>query len=252
MSDHESPTPSAPGTDPVDQTQEFPTVAGTLTAPGYDSEPPYLPPDEDDEWLERGPARGIRLGVPVAALIAVVLVAAGFWGGAAVEKNHTGGSGGIASLASRFRGLRGATGTGTTTTGTATTGTTGAGGFGGFGGASAGTAGTTGTVSVVAGNTLYVLTSAGSLVKVTLTSSTTIDRNAAAKADELRPGDTVTIQGATAANGNVTASSVSATAPGVTVAGGFGGFGGGGGGFGGAGAGSTGSTSTTSGSTGGG
>jgi hypothetical protein len=251
MSDHEheSPPASTPGADPVEQTQEFPTIAGTLTAPGYESEPPYLPADEDDEWLERGPARGIRLGVPVAALIAVVLVAAGFWGGAAVEKNHAGSSsGGVAGLAARFRGLRGAGGTGTTTTGTAGTTTTGA--AGGFGAAAAGT---TGTVSVVAGNTLYVLTSAGTLVKVTLTSSTTIDRDAAAKSDELRPGDTVTIQGTTAANGNVTASSVAATAPGVTVAGGFGGgFGGGGGGFGGAGGSSTGSTSTTSGSTGGG
>ena len=51
---------------------------------------------------------------------------------------------------------------------------------------------------------------------MTLTKSTTITRNADATAIDLRPGDTVTVQGATGSGGAVTATSVSATAPGVT------------------------------------
>ncbi len=212
MSDEE-PRPENPTlpTDPgAGQTEEYPTM----------SEPP-IPPlaygeeaDEDDEWLSTGSARGIRLSVPVALLVAVLLVGGGVWGGATLEKNHGGSSGVAASLASRFRGLRsGATGA---------TGALGGSGFSFAGGGAA--AGTTGTISVVAGNTLYVISSTGSLVKVTLTGSTTITRDAGATALDLRPGDVVTIQGATSANGNVTASSITATAPGVSAGGsGFGG-----------------------------
>ena len=89
-----------------------------------------------------------------------------------------------------------------------------------------------------------MLSSTGSLVKVTLTPSTTITRNAKASATDLLPGDDVTVQGATSANGStVTASSIAATGPGVSAAGG-----GGGGGFGGAGAGAgAGGTTSTNG-----
>jgi hypothetical protein len=221
-------------------TEEFPTLAGNVPAVS-DADPdldPDLEPLEDDEWAVRGPARGIRLAVPLAGLLAVLLVAAGFWGGAALEKSHGGGSSGgaasAASFAARFRGLRaGAAGGGA---GGAAAG--GAGGFAGFGGAAA--AGTSGTISIVDGNTLYVLSSTGSLVKVNLTSATTITRNATATSTDLRPGDTVTIQGASSANGStVTASSIAATGPGVSAAG----FGGGGR-F--AGGGSGASTTTTS------
>ena len=116
---------------------------------------------------------------------------------------------------------------------TGTTGTTGASGAGGFGFGS--TAAATGTISVVDGKTLYVLTTTGALVKVTLGPSTSITRNAKSTPIDLRPGDTVVVQGATATNGNVSASSVSATAPGVSSAGAFGG----GGRLGGAGSGAT-------------
>jgi hypothetical protein len=196
-------------------TEEYPTMVEPAGAPAGQREPSPRTPeaDEDDEWLSTGPARGIRLALPLAALLAVVLVAAGFWGGAALEKGRGGGSGGGgaagAAFAARFRATRGAGG--------------GGGGGGGFtlGGS---TGGTTGTISVVAGNTLYVLTATGALVKVTLTPSTTITRNASAKPLDLRPGDTVTVQGATGPGGNVAASSISATAPGVSsTAGGLGG-----------------------------
>ena len=198
---------------PDETTHELPPAA---------AEPPGVPLDDgDDEWPVRGPAKGIRLAVPAAALIAVVLVAAGFWGGATLQKRNGGSGSGSSSLASAFaarlRSASGATGA------TGASGATGAAGFAGFGGGSSAAA--VGTVSVVDGNTLYVLSATGSLVKVTLGASTTITRNAKAPAVGLRPGDTVIVQGSTGANGNVTASSVSATAPGVSAGGGFGGGG---------------------------
>jgi len=191
--------------------------------------------DSDEEWVSQT-THGIRLGVPAAALLALVLVAGGFWVGSALQKSHGGSSSTLAGVAARFRSAAGGVGA----TGAAT-----ASRFGGlFAGAGAGAAaGTAGTVSVVDGDTLYVLTSTGSLVKVTLTKSTTITRNADAAAIDLRPGDTVTVEGATGSSGAVTATSVSATAPGVSS--GFGGFGRGLGAATGGATGATGSNTTT-------
>jgi hypothetical protein len=216
---------------PGEPTAEYATLAGEGALPGAAD---GALEGEDDVWPVRGPSRGIRLTLPVAVLATVLLVAGGFWAGAAVQKSHGGSSAAAAggALAARLRAAAG----GTSTSGTSTTGgAAGARGGLGFGG---GFSGTVGTISVVDGQTLYVETADGSLVKVTLEPSTTISRNASSKANGLRPGDTVLVQGATAKNGDVTATSVSASAPGVTSAGGGGaggggGFGGGGGGFGG-------------------
>jgi hypothetical protein len=221
--------------------EEDPTLTQTLPTP---ADGPAWPTGDDggeadEEWVSTT-TRGIRLGVPAAILIALVLVAGGFWGGAALQKSHGGATSALASVAARFR--SGAAGIGAT-------GGAGAGAarFGGLFGNTAGIAGTAGTISVVSGNTLYVNdTLTGSIVKVTLTKSTTITRNADAEAIDLRPGDTVTVQGPTGSSGAVTATSVTATAPGVSS--GFGGFGrglGAGGTGTGTGAGSTGSNTTT-------
>jgi hypothetical protein len=222
-------------------TEGYPTLTYPAIVGGELDEPLD---DSDDEWADRGPARGIRLAVPTAALVALLLVGGGFWAGAALQKSHgsssSSGAGSAASFLSRLRSTAGASGA----TGTGQTGTTGAGagatGAGGFGLGSSAAA--TGTISVVDGKVLYVLTTSGALVKVTLGPSTSITRNAKSTPIDLRPGDTVVIQGATATNGNVSAASVAATAPGVSSAGGFGG----GGRFGGSG-GSGSTTSTTSG-----
>jgi hypothetical protein len=228
LSDH-LPDPESSGRWPLDDghTEETPTIANAL------DQPEWLAGDEagdaDEEWVSKT-THGIRLGVPVAALLAVVLVAAGFWGGAELQKSHSGTSTtSLAGVAARFRSAAGAGATGATGSR--------------LGGLFASTAAAAGTVSVVDGDTLYVQTSAGSVVKVTLTKSTTVTRNADATAADLRPGDTVTVQGATGDGGAVTATSVTATAPGVSS--GFGGFGRGAGGAGATGTGSTGSTTTT-------
>jgi len=237
MSDH-LPDPESSGRWPLDDghTEEHRAVTQTLATPP--GEPGWLAGDDggdgDEEWVSQT-THGIRLGVPAAALVALVLVAGGFWGGAALQKSQGGSStGALAGVAARFRSAAG--GVGATGAGAA------ASRFGGlFGGSTAATAG---TISVVDGDTLYILSSTGSVVKVTLTKSTTITRNADAAAIDLRPGDTVTVQGATGSSGAVTATSVTATAPGVSS--GFGGLGRGlGAGGTGTGTGSTGSNTTT-------
>jgi len=235
MSDH-LPDPERSGRWPLDdgRAEEQPTVTQPLATPP--DEPGWLAGDDggdsDEEWVSQT-THGIRLGMPAAALLALVLVAGGFWGGSALQKNQGSSStGALVGVAARFRSAAGAGATGAA-------GAAGSRFAGLFGGSTAAAAG---TISVVNGDTLYVDdTSTGSIVKVTLTKSTTITRNADAAAIDLRPGDTVTIQGATGSSGAVTATSVSATAPGVSSS--FGGFGGGGGARGATG--STGSNTTT-------
>lgn len=162
---------------------------------------------EDDLWPVRAPAKGIRLPVPAAILLVLLIAAGGIWGGAALQRSQG------SSAASTFSAARLAF----------SHGETGAGAFSRFASGSASGA-TTGTVTVIDGSTLYITNAAGNIVKVTLTPSTTITRDAKAAAADLRPGDTVVIEGVTAKNGTVAASSVSATAAGVTPSvGGFGG-----------------------------
>jgi hypothetical protein len=178
---------------------------------------------ENEAWPEQSTKKGLRASWPIAVLVALLLIIGGVGLGAYLQRSHS-------------------------TTSTAATGRAGFAGFGGAaaggaagaaGGAGAGAATsdvTSGTVTDIIGNTLYVTNSSGNLVKVTVSSTTTVDRNAASTLSGLKPGDTVTVQGPTAKNGSVTAASISATAKGVTVTGGggggFGGFGGGGGGAG--------------------
>jgi hypothetical protein len=92
-------------------------------------------------------------------------------------------------------------------------------------GASATASATSGTVTDIIGDTLYVTESSGSLVKVTLSSTATVTRNAKSSLGALKPGDTVVVQGTKVSGGAMTASSVSATAAGVISATASGGFG---------------------------
>jgi Domain of unknown function (DUF5666) len=170
---------------------------------------------ETEAWPEQSTKKGLRASWPIAVLVALLLVIGGVGLGAYLQRSHS-------------------------TTSTAATGHAGFAGFGGAAAAAAaggaGAAGgaatsdvTSGTVTDIIGNTLYVTNSSGNLVKVIVSSTTTVDRDAASTLSGLKPGDTVTVQGPTARSGSVSAASISATAKGVTVAGGgFGGFGGGG------------------------
>jgi hypothetical protein len=162
---------------------------------------------DDDLWPTRTRRSGIRVRLPTAVLLALVVAGVGFWGGSTLQKDH--GSTASAATAGNFAALRNARARGTS------------GGFPGQTGG--GSNGTAGTVTVIQGNTVWVTAADGSLVKVKLTQATTVTRNATSTKGALRPGDTVVVQGAAAKNGTVTASSVAATAKGVapTGSGGF-------------------------------
>ena len=143
----------------------------------------------------RSRRRASGSGSPLRSSLAVVLVALGFWGGAIAQKNHATASAGngAAAFAARLRNAAsGATGA---------TGTTGA-GAGGFQfpaapGARAVRMPPPERSPSSTATPLYILTATNQLVKVTLTPSTTVTRNAKAKTVQLRPGDTVVVQGAT-------------------------------------------------------
>jgi hypothetical protein len=166
----------------------------------------------DAEWPKQVKSRGIRVQ-PLTGLLGVALIAVlGIWGGAELQKRH----GGTAAASSGFPAgafaNRGA----------------GAGGRSGLTGAGGAAANfTVGTVTVISGKTLYLTSSSGAIVKVKLTSGTTFTRTTKAGKTSLKPGDTAIVQGAKNAAGTTVATSVAATAKGVTTsAGGFaGGFG---------------------------
>jgi hypothetical protein len=139
--------------------------------------------DPDDVWQTRPVKRGVRLGIPSAILLALLAVAGGFWGGAVAATSRS-------ALASRFAAAAGT------------------GGFAGFGGASGlGGAATTGLVTGVKGQTLYITTSAGKLVAVTLSPTGTVTEEVSGLSG-LKVGQTVVVRGTTAADGAITATSV--------------------------------------------
>ncbi|MGI8752931.1 MAG: hypothetical protein ACR2MN_11580 [Acidimicrobiales bacterium] len=161
------------------------------------------PEDPDDEWASRPVRRGMRLAVPTAVLAALVVLAAGFWGGAMAEKHHNPSSSSqLASLASRFASARGAGGFGRT--GSAG----GAAAAGGAGGASVRSAAASGIVTAVQGQTLYLTGSDGSLIKVTLGPSATVEQTASSTLGGLRTGNTAVVQGTKNPDGSVTATAI--------------------------------------------
>jgi hypothetical protein len=208
--------------DGVEETRQLDGGAVTATATNEDASRvnnevfDVLFGGENEAWPEQSTKKGLRTSWPISVLMALLLIIGGVALGSYLQRSHS-----------------------TTTAATgrvAGAGFAGAGGFGGAGAAAGGAATSTdvtsGTVTDIIGNTVYVTNSSGNLVKVTVSSTTTVDRNAASSVSQLKPGDTVTVQGPTEKNGSVSAASISATAKGVTVTGGgggFGGFGGGGG-----------------------
>jgi len=180
--------------------------------------------DDDESWLAPDTRRKVRLTIPTLILSLLIIAAGAFWGGAVVDKHFgvksTSSTSGLAAFsrsgaAGRFPGF-GAEG-GTTTGGAAT-------GAGGFGAGGFTTPAAEGTLTAISGNTLTVKsTTGGSTVKVVMTSSTVVTRSGKGAPGKLTVGDTIRVIG-TSKDGTVTATSVTATAAGVTTAtGGFGG-----------------------------
>ena len=113
MSDH-GPDPESSAESIEDgNTEDHPTVTEAISTP-HDG-PGWLVGDDGgdsaEEWVSQT-THGIRLAVPAAALVALLLVAGGFWAGAALQKSQGGSSSGVAGVAARFR-----AGAGTGTTG---------------------------------------------------------------------------------------------------------------------------------------
>jgi Domain of unknown function (DUF5666) len=163
---------------------------------------------DDARWPTEGSASRIRLR-PFTAFLAIGLIAvAGIYGGAELQKRN--GSGSVSSV-SPASGASARSG----------------GPTGRFGGSTAGGA-TTGTVTEITAKTLYVTSSSGKLIKVKLTSKTTFTRTAKSAKSGIALGDTAIVRGTKNASGTLVATSVIATAKGVTST-----FGAPGGGFGG-------------------
>jgi hypothetical protein len=161
-------------------------------------------PEEDEPWAADGmaelPPRAPRrkLVTPVrAALLALLLAAAGFIGGVEVQKGQ--GSSGTAAARASAPTAAGATGRR----------------FGGFagGGGFTGAAGnsTVGSVKSKNGPWLYVQDSDGTTVKVRTTTNSKVTRTAKASVSAIHPGDRVVVQGTTSASGTVTATQIIAT-----------------------------------------
>lgn len=171
--------------------------------------------DAQWDWPSRAAKPGVRVRIPVLALVALLFAAGGLWGGAALQRSHgisSTGSSAASNFASLF-GRRGTTGSGT---GTATR--TGSGLFGGSAPAA------TGTVTAVEGDVVYLTTSSGSIEKVIVAKTTTVTRDTKSSAAALQPGDTAIVEGTKETDGNIDATSIAATQAGVTSA--FAGLGG--------------------------
>jgi hypothetical protein len=173
-------------------------------------------PVDDIEWsdepeeMPRRPRRRLLAPIPV-ALLAVLLLAGGFFAGVQVEKGQsssssTGAPSGLpAGLAALQRSSSKSQGNASSSGGSAAAGLP-----SGFPGAAGGAGGiTTGEVSYVRGNTLYVTNSEGTTVKVHSAAGASVTKTVTTSAHKIHPGETVVVRGTTAKNGAVSASSIS-------------------------------------------
>jgi hypothetical protein len=160
---------------------------------------PYEGPEENWATQEQealaspGRLRRKLWGKRTAALAAVLVGAAGFFGGVRAEKSQ----------------LNSSTSTTAAAPAGAATGARSGFGGGGGGGPLGGANGSFGKVSSVNGNTLYLTDTSGNTVKVTLSSSTKITKSLPVAKTSVHPGDAVVIQGLKNSKGTLVATSLS-------------------------------------------
>jgi hypothetical protein len=145
-------------------------------------------------WWNRGT---LVLGV-------IVLVMAGFLGGLQVQKHFGAEATTAAGQNGRPAGFPGGGGFG----GQGRAGNASAAPGGAAPGGAAPAAGTNGTVKLVDGTTIYVQTPDGTVVTVRTGKSTDVRTATKATVQDVKAGDTVTVQGAADAEGTVTATTV--------------------------------------------
>jgi hypothetical protein len=172
--------------------------------------------DRGDDELTAVLTRRPRAKLPSLTLIlvAIVVASAGFLGGAMVGKHYgSSSSGNLAAAFSRFAGAR-----------ASATASAGAGSGSGLGGRTGGLFGggnaTVGTIKLVDGSTVYVQTTAGDIVSVATSAGTKVTVSNTVPVKDLRPGETVIVEGSKNSSGAIAATSISQTSLG---AGGFGG-----------------------------
>lgn len=185
----------------------------------YGEGPDRQGPAEEAQLPPRPRRRFLNAGT--VTLLALVTAAAGFLGGIEVEKGRASSSptsalAGLGARASAFAArFGGATGAGASgSSGRAGAGTSSsrlgsgefpgaaAAGFGGLGGGQAG------TVSSLNGKTLYLTTTSGNTVKVTLSSVTKVTKSEGVTRNKIHPGDEISVRGLTKSNGTVVATAV--------------------------------------------
>ncbi len=173
-------------------------------------------PVDDGGDLTAVLARRPRAKLPSLTLVlaAVVVASAGFLGGAMVGKHYgSSGSGNLAAAFSRLGAAR-ASASGGTSSGPGSgsgsgTGASSGSGFGGRGGLFGGGNATIGTIKLVDGGTVYVQTTAGDIVQVATSAATKVTVSSAVPVKDLRPGETVIVQGAKNSAGAIAATSIS-------------------------------------------
>ena len=171
----------------------------------------------DDDDLTAVLTRRPRAKLPSMTLIlaAIVVLGAGFLGGALVGKHY--GSSGSGNLAAAFRGLAAARATASASPGAS--GGTGSGFAGRGGGAFGGGNATVGTIKLIDGATVYVQTTAGDIVQVATSAGTKVTVSNTVPVKDLQPGETVIVEGSKNSSGAISATSISQT----TLGAGFGG-----------------------------
>ena len=175
------------------------------------------PIDEDDAELTAVLTRRPRAKLPSLTLVlaAIVVASAGFLGGALVGKHY--GTSGTGNLAAAFRGLAAARAGASSS---ASPGTGSRSGFPGGGGGLFGSGNATiGSIKLIDGSTIYVQTTAGDIVQVATSAATKVTVSSTVPVKDLRPGETVIVEGSKNSSGAIAATSISQT----SLGGGFGG-----------------------------
>jgi hypothetical protein len=213
--DQGAPHQAAPGDAAADGAAQGPGPSASSPDSVIRSRDPLgdLPEIDDAEWLSAGPARGMRLRVPTAIVVALLVAALAFWGGALIERHHSTSTAVGATVGS------GASGAARRAAGSAPSG---AGGV-----ASGATNATQGTVTAAKGDILSITDISGKQITVTITATTTVTRTGKGSVGVASVGDTATIVGTSAANGAIAATTVTLTGKGITSTGTGGGVGGG-------------------------
>jgi hypothetical protein len=175
------------------------------------------PLDDDDAELTAVLTRRPRAKLPSLTLVlaAIVVASAGFLGGALVGKHY--GTSSTGNLAAAFRGLAAARAGASSSASGGTGSRTGFPGGGGglFGGGNA----TIGSIKLIDGSTIYVQTTAGDIVQVATSAATKVTVSSTVPVKDLKPGETVIVEGSKNSSGAVAATSISQT----SLGGGFGG-----------------------------